>query len=133
MIIFKDKSIIIVLERSCRDLSIDMVIHRGIFKNNQSPFLPLFHLTFIKGSVFVVEDAICPSLDISFFVFVKRLRIYPSLSLGKFWKRSASGIICNSTHELPSLFCSQVGIHSSLQEDFIRTRRGSSLKYVFHL
>jgi len=46
------------MKRSRRELSIDMIIHRGIFKDNQITLFPLCYLhSYLKqGLVFTVKD-----------------------------------------------------------------------------
>jgi len=43
------------MKMSRRELSIDMVIHRGIFKNNQITFFPCFTFIPKAGLVFTVQ------------------------------------------------------------------------------
>jgi len=46
MLFFKiNLSTTVSMKISCRELSIGIVIHRGIFKNNQSTLIPCFTFT----------------------------------------------------------------------------------------
>ena len=60
MLIFGDKRINYQMRRSLRELSIDMVINQGIFKNTQITFFPSF--TFIPKT-----DMGLPKTGISFY------------------------------------------------------------------